>query len=145
MVEVDASDTGVGSILLQHSSSDQKLHPCAFSYCSLSLAEQNYDMGNTELLAVKLALEEWRHWLKEAEDPFIAWMDHKNFAYIQTAKRLNSRQAWWSLFFPALDLTLTTDLVPATLYLMPSLINTCWRSPPLLLTPSFLPPVSWLQ
>ncbi len=30
----------------------------------LSPAERNYDIGNRELLAVKLALEEWRHWLE---------------------------------------------------------------------------------
>jgi len=26
-------------------------------------AEQNYDVGDRELLAVKVALEEWQHWL----------------------------------------------------------------------------------
>ena len=30
----------------------------------LSPAECNYDVGNRELLAVKLALEDWRHWLE---------------------------------------------------------------------------------
>jgi hypothetical protein len=30
----------------------------------LSPAERNFDIGNRELLAVKLALEEWRHWLE---------------------------------------------------------------------------------
>jgi len=28
----------------------------------LSPAERNYDVGNRELLPLKLALEEWRHW-----------------------------------------------------------------------------------
>ena len=31
--------------------------------------------------------------------PFIVWTDHKNLSYIQSAKRLNSRQARWALFF----------------------------------------------
>ena len=30
----------------------------------------NYDIGNKELLAVKLALEEWRQWLEGAQVPF---------------------------------------------------------------------------
>lgn len=44
--------------------SDQKLHTCAFFSCQLTPAEHNYDVGNCELLTVKLALGEWRHWLE---------------------------------------------------------------------------------
>ena len=99
VVEVDASDTGVGAVLSQRSLADQKLHPCAFFSRRLTPPERNYDVGNRELLAVKLALEEWRHWLEGAELPFIVWTDHKNLSYVQTAKRLNSRQARWALFF----------------------------------------------
>lgn len=107
IVEVDASDTGVGAVLSQRSPADQKLHPCAFFSRKLSPAERNYDIGNRELLAVKLALEEWRHWLEGAKQPFVVWTDHKNLAYIQTAKRLSSRQARWALFFERFDFTLT--------------------------------------
>jgi hypothetical protein len=48
----------------------------------LTPPERNYDVGNRELLTVKLALEEWRHWLEGAELPFIVWTDHKNLSYI---------------------------------------------------------------
>lgn len=57
IVEVDASTTGVGAILSQYSENTAKPMPCAFSR-KLSPAERNYDIGNRELLAVKLALEE---------------------------------------------------------------------------------------
>lgn len=107
IVEVDASDSGIGAVLSQRSSLDQKLHPCAFYSRRLSQAERNYDVGNREPLAIKLALEEWRHWLEGAEQQFIVWTDHKNLSYIQTAKRLNSRQARWSLFFSRFDFSLT--------------------------------------
>ncbi|KAI3356936.1 hypothetical protein L3Q82_003577 [Scortum barcoo] len=43
----------------------------------------------SELLAVVLALQEWRHWLEGAEQPFLVWTDHKNLAYLRSAKRLN--------------------------------------------------------
>ncbi|KAI3364017.1 hypothetical protein L3Q82_010778 [Scortum barcoo] len=66
--EVDASDVGVGAVLSQWSSEDQKLHPCAFFSRRLLPAERNYDIGNRELLAVKLALEEWRHWLEGSRE-----------------------------------------------------------------------------
>ena len=55
-------------------------------------------MGNRELLAVKVALEEWRHWLEGASQLFIVWTDHKNLEYIKKAKRLNSRQARWAIY-----------------------------------------------
>ena len=99
VVEVDASNEGVGAVLSQRSEKDCKMHPCAFLSRRLSKAERNYDVGNRELLAVKLALEEWRHWLEGADHPFIVWTDHKNLEYIRKAKRLNSRQARWALFF----------------------------------------------
>lgn len=50
-----------------------------FSHC-LSSAEQNYDIGNRELLAVVLATEEWSHRLEGAEQPFIVWTDHNNLS-----------------------------------------------------------------
>lgn len=67
IVEVDASDGGVGAVLSQRSETNQKLHPRAFFSHKLSPTERNYDIGDRELLAVKLALAEWRHWLEGAK------------------------------------------------------------------------------
>src|SRR4029434_7650110 len=83
VVEVNASDVGVGGIPSQRSPEDNKLHPCAFLSRKLSPAERNYDVGNRELLAIKVALEEWRHWLEGAEHLLLVWTDHKNLEYIQ--------------------------------------------------------------
>ena len=81
MVELDASDVGVGAALSQVNSKDGKLHPCAYLSKKLSSSERNYDIGDRELLAVKVALEEWRHWLEGASQPFQAWTDHKNLEF----------------------------------------------------------------
>lgn len=107
IVDMDASDTVVSAVLSQRSPSNQKLHPCAFFYHKRSPAERHFYIGNRELLAVKLALEEWRHWLEGSILLFIVWMDYKNLSYIQTTKRLNSRQARWALFFGRFYFTLT--------------------------------------
>ena len=107
VVEVDASNEGVGAVLSQRSQQDGKMHPCAFLSRWLSKAERNYDVGSRELLAVKLALEEWRHWLEGATHPFIIWTDHKNLEYIKKAKRFNSRQARWALFFNRFSFSLS--------------------------------------
>lgn len=78
VVEVDASDSGVGAVLPQHSHTDNRLDLCAFLSRKLSSTERNYDVGNRQLLAIQVALEEWRHWLEGAELPFLVWADHKN-------------------------------------------------------------------
>jgi len=105
IVEMDASNEGVGAVLSQRSAQDNKLHPCAFLSRKLTDAERNYDVGNKELLAVKIALEDWRHWLEGAEQPFLVWTDHKNLEFIRKSKRLNPRQARWSLFFSRFNFT----------------------------------------
>lgn len=91
VVEVDASSSGVGAVLSQRSGMDNKIHPCAFLSRRLSQAERNYSVGDRELLAVKVALEEWRHWLEGAAQPFLVWTDHRNLEYLKSAKRLNAR------------------------------------------------------
>ncbi|KAI2664082.1 Transposon Tf2-6 polyprotein [Labeo rohita] len=107
LVEVDASSTGVGAILSQRLGEPPRTFPCAFFSHKLSPAERNYDVGNRELLAIKLALEEWRHWLEGALHPFVILTDHKNLEYIRTAKVLNHRQARWALFFTRFQFTIS--------------------------------------
>ncbi|KAL0188510.1 hypothetical protein M9458_015609, partial [Cirrhinus mrigala] len=89
VVEVDASSTGVGAVLSQRQGEPPKLFPCAYFSHKLTLW----------LLAIKLALEEWRHWLEGAKHPFTVLTDHRNLEYLRSAKTLNHRQVRWALFF----------------------------------------------
>ena len=69
LLEVDASEVGIGAVLSQRAESDDQLHPCAFFSRRLTQAERNYDVGNRELLSIHDALKEWRHWLEGANQP----------------------------------------------------------------------------
>ncbi|CAJ0945591.1 unnamed protein product [Ranitomeya imitator] len=95
-VEVDASEIGAGAVLSQRNSDGSLMKP------KFSPAERNYDVGNREL-AMKWAFEEWRHWLEGAKHRVVVLTDHKNLIYLESAKRLNPRQARWSLFFSRFD------------------------------------------
>ena len=102
-IEADSSDFATGTVLSQQSPEDNKWHPVAFLTKSLSLVEQNYEIHDKETLAIVRALEEWRHFVEGAEHRCEIWTDHKNLQYFMTAKKLNQRQARWSLLLACFD------------------------------------------
>lgn len=79
-----------------------------------------------ELLAVKLALEEWWHLLEGAEQPFCICTDHKNLTYLRTAKKLNARQARWSLFFTRFNVSIS--YCPGSLNVKPDTLSSQFTS-----------------
>ena len=89
----------------QSPSEDGKLHPCAFLFHRLSPAKLNYDVGNCELL--------WWSWLwwsggigwRDQSSPSWSGLTIKIWHYIQ-AKRLNARQARWTVLFGRFSFTL---------------------------------------
>ncbi|CAJ0922774.1 unnamed protein product [Ranitomeya imitator] len=111
-VEVDASGIGAGAVLSQRNFDGSLMKLCAFFSRKFSPAERNYDVGNRELLAMKWAFEEWRHWLEGAKHRIVVLTDHKNLIYLESAKRLNPRQARWSLFFSRFDFVVS--YIPGT-------------------------------
>ncbi|KAI2652522.1 Transposon Tf2-9 polyprotein [Labeo rohita] len=127
IVEVDASNVGVGAVLSHHSPKDGRVHPCAIFSHRLNPAERNYNMGTRELLAVRLTLGEWHHWLEGSAQPFLVWTDHKNFEFICSAKRLSSRQARWALFFDRFDFS--TSYRPGSKNVQPDALSHQFEHP----------------
>lgn len=104
-VEADASNFATGAVLSQKGT-DGKWHPVAYHSKSLSEAERNYEIYDKELLAIVLALEEWRQYLLGARHTFKIWSDHLNLTYFREAKKLNRRQARWFTELQEYDFTL---------------------------------------
>src|SRR6202161_2021483 len=105
-VEADSSDFATRAVLSQDNPEDGKWHPVAFLSKSLSPVERNYEIHDKEMLAIVRALEEWRHFVEGAEHQFEIWTDHKNLEYFMTSKKLNRRQARWSLLLARFDFIL---------------------------------------
>lgn len=78
-VEADASEGAVGAVLSQQQNGVWCL--VAFMSKSLSAMERNYEIYDKELLAIMLALSEWRHYLMGAAKDIEIWMDHQNLQY----------------------------------------------------------------
>jgi len=105
-IKADSSDFASGAILSQQLPGEEKWYLVAFYSKSLSPVEQNYEIYDKEMLAIIHALEEWRHFLEGAQHLVEIWTDHKNLEYFMTAKKLNRRQARWSLYLACFDFKL---------------------------------------
>ena len=79
-METDASNFAVGAILSQEF--DGQLHPIAFISISLTKSQLNYPIYDKELLAIKVALEEWHHYLEGARHPFTIYTEKKILLFL---------------------------------------------------------------
>src|SRR5712664_1356826 len=92
-LEADSSDYAVGAVLSQLQ--DDKWHPIAYLSKALTETQRNYEIYDKEMLAIMLALEEWRHYLIGASEPFEIWTDHQNLQYFHQPQKVHRRQARW--------------------------------------------------
>lgn len=100
-LECDSSDFTTGAVLLQLQEGGWKT--LGFLSKSLSDVEQNYEIHDKELLAIMHALAEWCPHLLGTAVPFEIWTDHKNLEYFRASRKLNRRQARWSLMLADYD------------------------------------------
>jgi hypothetical protein len=105
-LEADGSSIATGAVLLQQNVDDNAWHLVAFLSKALNPVERNYEIHDTEMLAIIRGLEEWRHYLEGTRHPIEIWTGHKNLEYFRVAQKLNRRQACWSLYLSRFDFTL---------------------------------------
>src|SRR5271154_1109525 len=104
-IEADASKYASGALLTQTDTNGDR-HPIAYLSKTFNDTERNYDIYDRELLAIKRALEEWRHYIQGSGHPTIIYSDHQNLTYFRSAQKLNKRQARWALFLSEFDIKL---------------------------------------
>ena len=104
-IECDASKYASGAVLTQVDGNGNR-HPCAFTSKTFSEMERNYEIYDRELLAIIRALEEWRHYIQGSPHTTLILSDHKNLTYYREVRKLNWRQARWSLYLSEFDIKL---------------------------------------
>ena len=57
-------------------------------------------------MAIIRALEEWQHYIQGSPHTTTVLSDHKNLTYYWDARKLNRRQARWSLYLSEFDIKL---------------------------------------
>ena len=96
-VWADASfdNSTVGAVLMQDHG--RGLQPVCYLSKVLNDAQSHYPTWEQELLALKIALEKWRHYLLPIH--FTCRTDHNGLKYLRTQKNLKERQWHWMAFF----------------------------------------------
>ena len=102
MIETNASKYVTAGIISQ-TWDNGILRPIAYRSKSMSNSEWNYDIHNKELLAIILALDDWKQYLKESWLQTKILTDHKNLVPFMTKTRINDRQVRWKQFLSQFD------------------------------------------
>ena len=110
ILETDASGFATGAVLMQEH--EGNLHPVEFYSHSLDQAQRNYSTPDQELLAIILALTNWRHLLEGARHPIHIRTDNQALKYFVTNRTLSRRQARWSEYLSRFDFTI--EHIPST-------------------------------
>ena len=62
-IETDASEKGIGAVLLYRNDEKSQFQPAAYLSLKFDQAQKNYNISEKELLAGKTAMEKWSHYL----------------------------------------------------------------------------------
>ncbi len=87
-LEVDASGYTVGAVLLQQKE-DGKKHPIGYYSATINEVQWNYNIYNLELLAIVMALKNWRPLLAGSPHKIIIYSNHLNLQYRRLPQRIS--------------------------------------------------------
>ena len=90
ILQVDASDSGVGGVLLQKSE-DDILHPVTYFPTKLKPHQKRYSTIEKETLALLTALEKFSIYLDHAGPKILVYSDHNPLKFVNGMKNKNAR------------------------------------------------------
>jgi hypothetical protein len=102
-LSVDASDVGVGAVLIQEDKNGVE-HPVCYFSKKLNKHQRNYSTIEKECLALILALQHFEIYLSSAPSSIIVFSDHNPLTFISKMKNKNQRLLRWSLLLQEYDL-----------------------------------------
>jgi len=100
---VDASDVGVGAVLMQEDD-DGLDHPIAYYSKKLNKHQFNYSTIEKETLSLVLAIQHFEIYISAGMFPVKVFSDHNPLKYLHRFKNRNQRLTRWSLFLQEYDL-----------------------------------------
>jgi len=100
---VDASDLGVGAVLMQEDHHGVE-HPIAYFSQKFNKSQQNYCTSEKETLALIQALQHFDFYLSAAQHPIRIFTDHNPLTFLNRLRDKNQRLMRWSLILQGYDL-----------------------------------------
>ncbi|XP_068205388.1 uncharacterized protein [Palaemon carinicauda] len=102
---VDASDLGVGAVLLQDDSEGIE-HPVSYFSRKLNEHQKKYSTIEKEALALVLALQHFEIYVTSSVDPIVVYSDHNPLKFVNKFRNKNRRLTNWSLMLQEYNLTI---------------------------------------
>lgn len=102
-LEVDASATGAGAVLLQDGEGDVR-HPVSYFSAKFKPHQLNYSTIEKETLALLLALQHFEVYVGSSSSPVIVYTDHNPLVFLAQMYNHNQRLMRWALLIQPYNL-----------------------------------------
>ena len=96
IIHVDASDVGVGAVLMQEDVHKLE-HPICYFSKKFNGAQKNYCTSEKEALGLISALQQFEFYISPAQFPIDVFTDHNPLVFLNRTRNRNQRLLRWSL------------------------------------------------
>ena len=100
VLRTDASDEGIGAVLMQER--EGKLFPVSYASKKLSSAERKYSTIEKECLGIIWGIRKFEAYLQGVK--FVLQTDHRPLTFMNSAKFTNSRVMRWAMYLQNFDM-----------------------------------------